>query len=40
MKFGQLLEYNITTNFLKKSHTKCDGKTITRPFSKKIKMDQ
>ena len=25
-------------NFLEKSHTKCDGETITRPFFEKLKM--
>ena len=35
-KFGQLIEYNTRNNFLKKSYTKCDGETISRPFSKKI----
>ena len=35
MKFGQLIEYNMRNIFLEKSHTKCDGETIPRPFSKK-----
>ena len=34
MKFGQLLEYNMTNTFLKKSSTKYGGETIPRPFSK------
>ena len=33
MKFGQLIEYNRKT-VLGKSHTKCDGEAISRPFSK------
>ena len=40
MKFGQLMEYNLRSIFLKKSHTKCGGKTIPRPFLKKIKIKQ
>ena len=28
MKFGQLLEYNMTNIFLKKSYTKYGGETI------------
>ena len=27
MKFGQLLEYNMTNIFLEKSYTKCGGET-------------
>ena len=38
MKFGHLIEYNIRNTFLEKSYTKCDVKTIPRPFSKKIKI--
>ena len=38
MKFSQLTEYNTTSIFLEKSYTKCGRETITRPFSKKIKM--
>ena len=37
MKFGQLVEYNMGNIFLEKSQTKCGGKTISRPFSKKSK---
>ena len=40
MKFGQLIEYNLRSIFFKKSHTKCGGKTIPRPFFKKIKIKQ
>ena len=36
MKFGQLIEYNMR-NIIGKSYTKCGGKTIPRPFSKKPK---
>ena len=39
MKFGQLKEYNIRHIFLEKSHTKCGGVTILRPFSKKSKLN-
>ena len=35
MKTGQPLEYNLRNVFLEKSYTKCGGKTIPRPFSKK-----
>ena len=35
MKFGQVIEYNMKNIFLEKSHTKCGGETIPRPFSKK-----
>ena len=35
MKFGQLIEYNTRNIFLEKSHTKCCGETIPRPFSNK-----
>ena len=38
MKTGQLLEYNLINIFLEKSHTKCGGETIHRPFSKKSKL--
>ena len=30
MKFGQLIEYNISNIFLEKSYTKCGRKTIPR----------
>ena len=35
MKFGQLIEYNMSNIFLQKSYTKCCGDTIARPFSKR-----
>ena len=38
IKFGQLIECNIRNMFLGKPYTKCDGETIPRPFSKKIKI--
>ena len=37
MKFGQLIDYNMRKIFLKKSYTKCGGKTIPRPFPEKLK---
>ena len=41
IKFGQLTEYNTRNIFLEKLYTKCGGKTISRPFSKKPKsLDQ
>ena len=36
MKFGQLIEHNMRTIFLK-IFSKCGGETIIRPFSKKSK---
>ena len=36
MKFGQLVD--LKNVFLEKSYTKCGGKTIPRPFSKKSKL--
>ena len=38
MKFGQLIEYNMTNIFLEKSYTKCGGENTARPFSKKSKL--
>ena len=38
MKCGQLIEYNMRNIFAKKSYTKCGGKTIARPLSKKSKL--
>ena len=38
MKFGQLIEYNMTKIFLEKSFTECGRETIPRPFSKKSKL--
>ena len=42
MEFGHVVEYNMINIFLEKSYTKCGGKTIARPFSKKlnISLDQ
>ena len=37
MKFGQLIEYNMSNISLEKSHAKCGGETSPRPFSKKSK---
>ena len=31
-KFGQLIEYNTKNIFVEKSHAKCDGETVPRPF--------
>ena len=39
MKFRQLIEYNMSNIFLEKPYTKCDGETISRPFSKKSKLN-
>ena len=39
MKFGQSVEYNMRNIFIEKSYTKCDGKTIPTPFSKKSKLN-
>ena len=39
MKLGQLIEYNMTTIFLEKSFSKCNGETIPRPFSKISKLN-
>ena len=38
MKFGQLIECNMTSTFLDKSYTKCGEKTSPRPFSEKLKL--
>ena len=38
VKFGQLIEYNMRNILLKKSYTKCGGKTNPRPFSEKSKL--
>ena len=35
MKFGQLIEYNMRNIFGEKSYSKCAGKTIPRPLSRK-----
>ena len=38
MKFGQLIEYNMSNIFVEKSYTICAGQTIPRPLSKKSKL--
>ena len=38
MKFGELIEYNMRSIFAEKSHAKCGGQTIPRPFSEKLKL--
>ena len=38
IKFGQLKEYNIRNLFFEKSYTECGGKSIPRPFPKKLKL--
>ena len=38
MKFGQLIEYNMTNIFLEKSCTRCDRENSPRPFSGKLKL--
>ena len=38
MKFGQLIERNMTNIFLKKSYTKCAREASARPFSEKLKL--
>ena len=40
MKFGQLIEYNMRNIVLKKSYTKCGGKTSPRLFSGQLKLSQ
>ena len=32
MKFGELIEYNVRKNFLKKSYRKLGRKTCSRPY--------
>ena len=39
IKFSQLIKYNMRNIFLEKSYTKCGGKTILTPFSKKIEIE-
>ena len=39
MKFDQLVEYNMRTNFLEKSFSKCGGETILRPSFKKSRLN-
>ena len=36
MKFGQLLEHNMSNIFVKKSYTKCAGETVPRRLSKAL----
>ena len=38
MKFGQLIERNMTNIFLEKSYTKCAREASARPFSEKLKL--
>ena len=38
MKFGELIEYNMTNTFLKKSYTKRGEETSPRTFFEKIKL--
>ena len=38
MKFGQLIEYNMSNIFLGKSYTKCGAETNPRPFSGRLKL--
>ena len=38
MKYGHLIEYNLTNMFLQKSYIKCGGETNPRTFSKKSKL--
>ena len=37
MKFGQLIEYNMTSIFLEKSQKQFDGKLVPDPFIKNQK---
>ena len=37
IKFSHLIEHNMKKIFPEKPHTKCDGETIPRAFSKKSK---
>ena len=39
MKFSQLIEHNMRSNFLENLYTKYGGETIPRPFSEKLKMN-
>ena len=38
-KFGQAIEYYMKNIFLEKSFPNCGGETVTRPFSKKNKIE-
>ena len=39
MKFGQLIEYNMTNIFLEKSYAEYGEETSPRPFSGKLKLN-
>ena len=39
MKFGHLIEYNMTNIFVEKSYTGCAGETTPRLLSKKSKLN-
>ena len=39
IKFGQLIEYNMTNTFFQKPCKKCGGETIIRPFSKETNLN-
>ena len=38
IKFGQLIEYNMSNIFLEMSYIKCGGEASPRPFYKKSKL--
>ena len=38
MKFGQLIEYNVSSIFVEKLYVKCGRETIPRPLYKKSKL--
>ena len=38
MKFGELIEYNMTNIFIEKSYTKYGEEASPRPFYKKLKI--
>ena len=40
MKFGQSLEYNMSSIFIEESYTKYSGETIPRYLSKKLKLSE
>ena len=39
VRFGQLIEYNMTKIFLEKSYSKCGVETIPKPVPKKLKIE-
>ena len=39
MKFGQLVEYNLSNIFLQKSYTECGGEASPRPSSEKLSLN-